>query len=361
MRDSIPTGFVRRVVTRLRASALFAIVAAVAAYFVAPTATPIDRALPFVVLVLAAALFTTEGTEGAEFSVLSVILPAIFFADEHTRLLAYGIASSIVFTIAIINSPDERRWVHVIAGVLLLRWIPFSEVVVWRELIVLAGAVAVFFASRSVVLALALAAVTPAFPARVMVLLFVAAALLAILPRIRVPVPIRIPLYAFAFALFAMWPWSGVVARALPAFLRSEAPLESSRPVWIALARGESVSIDAPAPARWVEITASGANASRLRKGRLMGTVEVNGIRREIRIGDIADFGYTRREQFFRSHNRAPRRPLDDLKGYGQSAWLHTAGLIAISSPRQFRSIRVSAAGDLPADARLQIEAVAFE
>ena len=92
-----------------------------------------------------------------------------------------------------------------------------------------------------------------------------------------------------------------------------------------------------------------------------MGTVEADGMRRDIRIGDIADFGYTRREQFFRSRNSAPKRPIDDIKDYGQSAWLHTAGLISISAPKAFQSIRVSAARDLPPGARLQIEAVHFE
>ena len=355
-------------VTRLRASALFAIVAAVAAYFVAPTATPIDRALPLVVIVLAIAVEDRRSCLSGQtrlsvlhFLIVLLLLPPRFFADEHTRLLAYGVITAIAFAAALATAPVERHAILVVCGVVLLRWIPLSQAVIWRELVILAAALAVFLVSRSAVLALAIAAVTPAFPARLMIVPFLACAVIAIFSNLRLPVVIRVPLYASAVALLAMWPWSGIVARALPAFLRSEAPLESSRPVWIALARGESVSIDAPAPARWVEITASGANASRLRQGRLMGTVEVDGIRREIRIGDIADFGYTRREQFFRSHNPAPRRPLEDLKDYGQSAWLHTAGLIAISSPMQFRSIRVSAARDLPADARLQIEAVAFE
>ena len=339
-------------VTRLRASVIYAIVAATAAYFVASSATPVDRALPFVVLVLAAAFFTTENF--VPFVPFVVILPAIFFIDEHTRLLAYGIISAIALAIAIANSPIEQRWVQVICGVLLLRWIPFNNVVVWRELLVLVGVLAVFFASRSPVLAIAVAAVMTPFPARLLLLLFLAAAVIAILPKFRLPAPIRVPLYACAVAVFAMWPWSGIVARALPAFLRSQSPPANSRPVWIAVAPGESVSIDAPSGVRRAVLTASAANAARLREGTLMGTV--NGM--PIRIGDVADFGYTRREQFFRSHNRAPKRPIDDVKDYGQSAWLHTAGLIEVPVAG---ALRVTAARDLPPDARLQIEAVAFE
>ena len=86
-----------------------------------------------------------------------------------------------------------------------------------------------------------------------------------------------------------------------------------------------------------------------------MGTVDGT----QIRIGDISDFGYTRREHFFHSRNRAPRRPLDDVKGYGQSAWLHTAGLIHVQVHNG--TIHVTAAPDLPPNTRLQIEAVDFE
>ena len=86
-----------------------------------------------------------------------------------------------------------------------------------------------------------------------------------------------------------------------------------------------------------------------------MGTV--NGM--TIRIGDLSDFGYTRREQFMRSRTSAPQRPINDVKGYGQSAWLHTAGLIDVASPGG--ALRVTAARELPSAARLQIEAVGFE
>ena len=347
MKDLIPTGFGNRVVTRLRANAVFAVITAIAAYFVSPNTTPIDRALPFVVLVLAGCLFTTERTERTENvfvpSVLSVVmLPPILFTDDHTRLLAYGVIAAITFALA------ENNVVVAICGVALLRWIPFSEVIIWRELIVLAGAVLVFLASRSVVVAIAVALFTPIFPARAMLFPFLAGAIFALLPRIRIPA-------VAAAALLVMWPWSGIVARAFPAFLRAEPPPANNRPVWVALGRGESVSIDAPSRARSCVITASGANAAQLRKGTLMGTVDGT----QIRIGDISDFGYTRREHFFHSRISAPRRPIDDVKGYGQSAWLHTAGLIHVQVHNG--AIHVTAAPDLPPNTRLQIEAVDFE
>jgi len=347
------------VVTSLRGSgALFAIVLAAAAFIVAPQATPVDRALPFVAVLLSIVCFTTEAQSTQSLCALCasvVILPPVLFTDEHTRLLAYGIVAAIVFAIALANAAEERRVLIVVSGVLLLRWIPLANVVVWRELIVLAGALAIFVASRSALFALAVSAVTPAFPARAMIVPFLAAVVVAVLPPIRLPAVIRVPLFASAIALMTLWPWSGILARALPAFLRARPAPGSSRPVWIALAPGQSVSIDAPPGARRAEITTSAANAARLRKGTLMGTAE--GV--PLRIGDIADFGYTRREQFWHSRNAAPKVPLADVKDYGQAAWLHTAALITV--PLRGGALHVSAARDLPPNARLQIEAVAFE
>ena len=284
-----------------------------------------------------------------------LLLPPIFFTDEHTRLLAYGIIAAILFAIAAWRAEEDEQLALVVCGVLLLRWIPFADVVIWREALILIGVIAVFAASESVLAALAVAAITPAFPARWIMLPFLAAIVFMILPSIELPKWLRVPVYAAAIALFAMWPWSGIVARALPAFLRSQPAPAGARPMWIALAPGESVSIDTPQDVRKITMIASAANASRLREGTLMGTV--NG--KPIRIGDIADFGYTRREQFMRSRTAAPRRPINDVKGYGQSAWLHTASLIDV--PSMGGMLRVTAARELPSVTRLQIEAVGFE
>ena len=312
--------------------------------------TPIDRALPLVILVLAFVFFTTKGTKETKgtksfgFFVLFVVmlLPPLFFRDEHTRLLGYGVVVAVAMAAAARDS-----LVFVIAGVLLLRWIPLGDVIVWRELIVLAGAIAIYCASRSALVAIVAALFTPIFPGKAMLIPFLIALILAFLPRVRIPA-------VAACALFVLWPWSGLMVRALVPFLRAEPQPASSKPLWIALQRGESVSIDTPPSAHEVTITASGANAERLRKGTLMGTIDG----KPVTIGDIADFGYTRREQFFRSRNAPPKRPIDDIKAYGWSAWLHTAGLITIHIPRGTRSIRIAAAANLPPNTRLQIEAV---
>ena len=378
-----------------------AIASAIASHFVAPSSTPIDRALPFVIVVLSICGFVAQRWAHAmQIAVVLLFLPPIFLTDEHTRLLAYGFIVAAAFALAVAIAPKtmEAYVALTVAGVALLRWIPFSEVIVWREVLVLLGALVVLLAYRqrtpmAIVAALAIALVTPVFPARAMLFPFAAS-----VPVMRIPLAIafavaayfarysiallcavaalalavsfltriRFAAYACAIALFAMWPWSGIVARAFPGFLIASPPPVSNLPVWIALERGQSVSIDVPDRKHAVGITASGANAARFGKGTLMGTVEIvyrNGriVRREILIGDIADFGFMRREHFFASRNPPPRHPINDIIGYGQSAWLHTAGWMVIGSIDEIASLRFAAAPDLPPGARLQIEAVDFE
>ena len=391
---------------------IFAVVAATAAIFIAPPDTPIDRALPFVIVLLSFCGFVAERWSAAiQTATILVFVPAIFLIDEHTRLLAYGIIAAAAFAFAVAIAPRtlSASIALTVAGVLLLRWIPFSQVILWRELILLLGAIAIVMTGRlkpiaaHIAAALAIALFTPIFPARMLVFPFFVTILLMIpLPRIAIAAPLIAAAFfmrysiavlcvvaalvilsredgegslaerSFPFAvlgvrmtvpiaLFALWPWSGIVARAFPAVLFAEPASPRSQPVWIAIARAQSVSLDIPPGVRRVVITASGANAARLPGGRAVGWVDGGGMRKMIRIGDIADFGFMRREHFFASRNRPPRTPLDDIHDYGASAWLHTAGRIAIASPRPITALHVTAAPDLPPGAKLQIEAVEFE
>ena len=169
---------------------------------------------------------------------------------------------------------------------------------------------------------------------------------------------LRVPAYAVAVALFALWPWSGLVARAFPRFLYATPGSPRQQMIGLALAAGESVSVGVPR-VQSVILTASGANTSRMAVGRVVGRIDIGNAHRDLRIGDIADFGFLRREQFFRSRNAPPRWPTTDIRGYGQTAWMHGAGRVTL--PGSGRSMRITAARDLPAGARLQIESVDFE
>ena len=317
------------------------------------------------------------------FPLLAVV--ALFATN---KFFWFGVIVAAAFAAAALVA--RELWVLVIAGVLLLRWIPLREVEVWRELIILGGAVALFFAIKprgplALIAALAVAAATPAHPGKAtpiplllaglcllwdrlqpvlalacvalafvarwsLVPLLVAAAFALLVPFLDKLKPLA---YATALALFALWPWSGVAARALPVFTRFEPPIGEVRVVGLALAPGQTTTIAIP-PARHVVVNASVANGAQLPAGRVVGFVE----NRTVTIGDVADFGFTRRPHFFAARNPLPRVTRADIRGYGATSWLHGAGAIGVAASAPMRALHFRAAPDLPAEVRLQIESV---
>ena len=382
-----------------------AVLSAIACRAVAIYDTPIDRALPFIAVLLVICGWVSQSIS-AELGVLLLVASAIFLPAERTRLLAYGLIAAAAFAVSVCGPASAGRLkptptlLLTIVGTLLLRWVPFRDVVIWREVIVILGALAVLIALNAgegagapplnVIAALGVALVTPVFPGRAMLFPFLLAVVLvvaqAILPvlsiaflaaayldrysdaalwivgAIALALPwiarLRVPAYAVAVALFALWPWSGLVARAFPRFLYATPGSPRQQMIGLALAAGESVSVGVPR-VQSVILTASGANTSRMAVGRVVGRIDIGNAHRDLRIGDVADFGFLRREQFFRSRNAPPRWPTTDIRGYGQTAWMHGAGRVTL--PGSGRSMRITAARDLPAGARLQIESVDFE
>ncbi|HWS71399.1 MAG TPA: hypothetical protein VN605_04765, partial [Thermoanaerobaculia bacterium] len=163
---------------------------------------------------------------------------------------------------------------------------------------------------------------------------------------------VQAPLLALALLAFALFPWSGVVARGPAFFLhRPRSPLR--HPIGIALAPGESTTISLPRNAKTLIVF--GANASTLRPGTLLGMAGAT----PIRIGDAADWGYMRPENWFQSRNVVPRRPAGPLRDYGSAAWAHGEGAIPI--PPGTTSLRVTADAHLPGNARLQLDSAEVE
>src|SRR5438270_3552120 len=123
-------------------SLLAAVAAAVACAASVQFGTPVDRALPFLAVVIVAL--------NAPIALLPLIVAENVIADEPTRLLAIGIVVAAAF---VRGERTSRPLVVAFLAVLLLRWIPFHDVVIWRELIVLAGAVVVAYVMNGVALA----------------------------------------------------------------------------------------------------------------------------------------------------------------------------------------------------------------
>jgi hypothetical protein len=356
---------------------LAAAIAALACHLAVQQATPIDRALPFLAVVVTVLAWVSYPS--AMIAVPLLIVAELALPDESTRLLVLGAIMAVVVVVPAAGRsyrglpaggapPASGRW-HgrpaagttaagiAIAAILLLRWIPIENVLIGRELFLLAIAVGIVFVLGRTPFAIAVAAITalitPAVPLRTLALpvLVLAAAVAARtfgMPALRLVWPSTVVL-AFPILFFA---WSGIVARAFPYFLRQATQLKGRVVIAEALAPGRSVTFDVPQGAR--SLILSGANVARLRGGAPLGRIEPGGI--TVRIGDAADWGYMRREQFYAARNPLPRDPAGRIRGYGYgyAAWLDGAGRVAL--PAGARRIRVIADVSLPANAALQVE-----
>src|SRR5207302_9568103 len=143
--------------------------------------------MPFVGVVIVFLAFVAR-CEVIEACVPLLVAAAIALPEERMRLFAYGIVVAGAFVAAAATVP--RRFAHcaavTIAAVLVLRWIPLSNVEVFRELIVLLGALAVLFARPPLIVgAVAVALVTPTHPGKALLYPFLVAVIVFLIPSPR--------------------------------------------------------------------------------------------------------------------------------------------------------------------------------
>ena len=355
-------------------------IAAYACQLAVHHATPIDRALPFVAVIVT--IVASLSYPSLMLAVPLLIVAEIAIPDEGTRLLAFGVVVAAVFAIALTkvggrqsavgsrqttaafsSSPvllptADRRLPTVslaLMAILLLRWIPFADVRPGREIFLLVVAALIVLVLERTPFAVALAVIvvliTPAIPLRTllvpMAVLFVAVlAKVFGMPRLRLTWPSTIAL-AFVMLFFA---WSGVVARAFPYFLQ-RAKAEVPRHI-VAQALSANVALTLDVPDGATSLIVSGANVARMTRGTPLGRIEPGG--RIVRIGDASDWGALRREHFYAMRNPLPRDPAGRLRDYGYSAWIDGAGRVAL--PKNARTIRVIADAALPPGASFQVE-----
>ena len=191
---------------------------------------------------------------------------------------------------------------------------------------------------------------------------YVASAIVFLVPVIDRIRPLS---YAAAVAVFALWPWSGIIARALPVARNYTSPVGGAQQVSRALAAGESLPIALPPHVSEAIVTTYGGYFERLRSGHVVGAIEATDQRgrvtvRSIRIGDTADFGFMRREQFFASRNSLPRFSPGEIRDYGANAWVVGAGRTTVSCASDIVSLRVVAAADLRVQSRLAVDSVEY-
>ena len=330
-----------------------AAVSAFASHFALQHATPIDRALPFIALVIAVMAWAFDDT-ATLIAVPLLMLTEIAIEDETMRLVAFGVIVAAALIPRTSHLEPRTSAVLTIASILILRWIPRPDHIVREVIIILIALATMWILGRTpfaIAVAVLAALFTPAVPLRTLafplLVLFVATlARLFGMPRIRLALPSAIAL-AFALIFFA---WSGIVARAFPYFLKPPRLPGERYTINAALAASQSETFAVPDNAR--SLILSGANVARLRRGAPLGVIEPGNI--AVRIGDAADWGYLRRDQFLGTHNPLPRDPAGKLREYGYATWIDGAGRIAL--PRGARRIRITADASLPPGASLQVE-----
>jgi hypothetical protein len=361
-----------------------AVVATCACRLAIAGSTPIDRALPLIGLAVMVVAWVARDPRIA-IAVPLLLIAENAFVEEHARLLLLGAIAACALGAAVRWQMTYGRAAAIgVTAIVLLRWIPFAEVSLWRELVLIGGLLALLVRRESrtplgFAAALAFALVVPARPARMLAAPLLAAALpwycgipvalfafavrpplaaiclaaaIALLARAVRWKAIQAPLLALALLAFALFPWSGVVARG-PAFFLHRPRTALRHPIGIALAPGETATISLPRNAKTLIVF--GANASTLRPGTLLGMAGAT----PIRIADAADWGYMRPENWFQSRNVVPRRPAGSIREYGSAAWAHGEGAIPI--PRGTTSLRVTADAHLPGNARLQLDSAEVE
>ena len=330
-------------------------------------ATPIDRALPFVAVVVT--LVAWLGHPASQAAVPLLLVTEIAVPQEPTRLLLFGVIVAAAFVWSLATTERNRIPIALLA-ILVLRWIPFSEVRIGREVFLLLLAAAIVYCLRetafAVTFGVVIALITPAVPLRTLALPLAVALFLAFgramaWPRIVWTIP-SLAVLAFFLTFFA---WSGIAARAFPYLLKPAVGEPRRHTVNFALGPSQSAEIEVPHEAK--ALIVSGANVARLRRGAVLGRVTVsrsngtngtngtNGPYGTIRIGDASDWGYLRRDFFYGARNPLPRDPVGKVREYGYVAWIDGAGRVAL--PPNARTIRVTGDAALPKDASLQVEA----
>lgn len=330
-----------------------ALAVSVGACLTVPHVTPVDASLPTAgaaVVTVAWLARRSDGSAAILCGVPLLVAAAIVFPADQQRLLAYGVIAASAYCGAILLAGElgfAATAGFVTAGLALLRWIGRDTIEPFREAAVLAGAllVAAVMTRRSalsVFVAVATGLLTPAIPTRSFVLPLAVAAIAWAL-RFRLTFA---PLLLL-FVIVMLFPWSGVVARATPWFLRKAVPRERLTLAY-AIPAGRTMEIELPPGTR--SLVLSAANSLRLPPGTPVARIDG----RLVRMGDIADWGATRRWMWWNAGVTVPAVPLGSIRGWGYDAWVDGAARFDIP-PRQ--RIRVAVEPSLPPDAALQVEA----
>ena len=275
---------------------------------------------------------------------------AISITDERTRLIGYGVIVAIAFCAAVLNVKEltfPRALGFAIAGTALVRWIGREQFSFIREAMLLVCIVVIVaIAKRSalgIALAIAAALYTPLIPLRSLV---IALAFIAVAALIRIQLT-YVPLLFIAIVL-TLFAYSGILART-PRWFRYGRPATDRVNLYRAMKPGESETFDVPPDARYLILSLS--NGAKLNAHTVVGRLED----RDLHAGDLADWGFGRRSEWWLSTNHLPRHSAGLVRAYGYDAWVD--GAVRFAIPPNARVVHVSVDRRLPASTLLQVEA----
>jgi hypothetical protein len=276
---------------------------------------------------------------------------AICLPDEKARLVAYGVVAAIAFCAALFEMKTltfADAACFVVAGTALLRWIAREQFQFVKELIVLALAIAIIAIGRhtrlSIAIALAAVLYTPAIPARTLLIPFAFMLLAAALRQLKLDIP---ALAAIALML-TLFPFSGIVART-PRYLWRGKPALDRINLYRAMKPGEVEVLDVPHDAHFLILSLS--NGATLKRMKNIGTLGD----RELHAGDVVDWGFARRAEWWRSTTRLPRHTAGLIRAYGYDGWVD--GAVRFELPQGAKTIRIAVDPKLPPKTMLQVEA----
>lgn len=314
-----------------------------------PHPTPIDLALPWIAVIVVSVAWLGESS-AALCAVPLLVACAICFADERTHLISYGVVIALAFCGSILNLKEltfPRAAGFAVAGTALIRWIARTQFSFVREAILLMIVIAIVAVAKrsplAIALAMAAALWTPAIPLRT---LAIAIGFLAIAAIARVSLTF-VPLLFAALAL-TLFAYSGIVART-PRYLRTGKPAIDRVHLYWAMHPGQSQTFEVPGGAHSLILSLS--NGANLKHGTIVGRLGDL----ELHAGDVVDWGFARREEWWRSTNRLPRHAAGLIRGYGYDGWVD--GAVRFALPPDARTIRVSVDPRLPRETILQVEA----
>jgi hypothetical protein len=136
------------------------------------------------------------------------------------------------------------------------------------------------------------------------------------------------------------------------------------QPIDQALRPGESLVISPQRGVTKLSLVMSGANVSALPPGANLGLVELvdeagRGYRRDITLGEVADWGAFRPGHFFVTQNAVPDE-VPRIAGFGSSAFLAGLSRISLQLQGSISTLRVTVSDSLPQNAVLQLHRLEF-